>query len=99
MDKSKIREGVIRAAWKGRGSKLWNPETHGKGFPLTIPAKLEATTIAAVPRVTSDENLEFHFFCATGRSQSYNYIVCEGIVVETWGEHELPRFIISRPDA
>jgi hypothetical protein len=98
VDKKRIREGLIRAAWKERGSKLWNPKTHGRGLPLNIPAKQAATSIATVLRSTLCDNLEFQLFCARGSSQPFNYIACEGIVVETWGEHEPPRFIVPVGD-
>jgi hypothetical protein len=96
VDKKKIRERIIRATWKERGIKLWNPETHGKGIPLIIPAEQEATSIATL--ISPGDNLEFQLFCATGRGRPFNYIVCDGIVVETWGEHESPRFLIDRID-
>jgi hypothetical protein len=95
VDKKEIREEVIRAAWKERGRKLWNPETHGKGLPLNMPAKQAATSTDTVSPLTSSDNLEFKLFGARGSSQPFNYIVCEGIVVETWGEHEPPGFIIA----
>jgi len=98
VDKTRIREAVIRAAWKERGRKLWNPEIHGKGLPLNIPVKHAAISTAAVSPLTLSDNLEFQFFGVRGSSQPFNYIVCEGIVVETWGEHEPPGFVIAPID-
>ena len=96
MDKKHIiREGVIRAAWKERGRKLWNPKIHRKGIPLIIPEKQAGTSAATV---LPSNNLEFRFYRARGPIQPFNYIVCEGIVVETWGQHESPPFIIIPAD-
>jgi hypothetical protein len=89
---------VICAAWRQRGRKLWNPETHGKGLPLNIPTEHAVPSTATVPPLTLRDNLEFQFYCARGPSQPFNYIACEGIVVETWGEHEPPGFIIIPVD-
>jgi hypothetical protein len=86
-----IREGVIRAAWKERGRMLWNPKIHRKGIPLIIPEKQTGTSTATV---LPSDTLEFRFYRARGPIQPFNYIVCEGIVVETWGQHESPPFII-----
>jgi len=98
VDKKKTREGTIRTAWRERGRKLWNPRAHGKGLPLNIPAELPANSAEAVQPLTLRDNLEFLFYCAREYSQPFNYIACEGIVVETWGEHELPGFIIAPVD-
>jgi hypothetical protein len=98
VDKKKIREAVIRATWKERGRKLWNPKTHGKGLPLNVPAKQASTSTATIWPLTPSDNLEFRFFGARGRGQPFNYIVCQGIVVESWGEDEPPGFIIAPAD-
>jgi hypothetical protein len=97
MDRKRIRERLIRAAWEERGRKLWDSETHGKGLPLNIPGKADAS-IPTVELLARYDGLEFQFFRATGRSQPFNYIACEGIVLETWGENELPRFAIDRTE-
>jgi hypothetical protein len=98
VDKKKNREGVIRAAWEERGRKLWTPEAHGKGQPLNIPAEQAGTSAATILPLTPRDNLEFQFYCARHTSQPFNYIACEGIVVETWGEHEPPGFVIAPID-
>jgi hypothetical protein len=95
VDKKHIRKEVIRAAWKERGRKLWNPKTHRKGIPLIIPVKQAGTSAAAV---LLGDNLEFRFYRARGVIQPFNYVVCEGVVVETWGEHEPSPFIIVPGD-
>jgi hypothetical protein len=91
-------EGMIRAAWKERGSKLWNPKIHGKDVPLNIAAEEIVTSVATFLPSTLCVNLEFQFYCARGAVQPFNYIVCEGILVETWGEHERPPFVIVAGD-
>jgi hypothetical protein len=95
VDKKHIREEVIRAAWQERGRELWNPKIHRKGLRLIIPAKRVGTSAATV---SAGDNLEFRFYRARGPIQPFNYIVCEGIVVETWGEHEPQPFIITPSD-
>ena len=86
---------MIRGAWKERGRRLWNPKIHRKGIPLIIPANQARTSAAAG---SPGYNLEFRFYRARGPIQPFNYIVCEGVVVETWGQHELPPFIIVSGD-
>jgi hypothetical protein len=95
VDKKHTREGVIRAAWMERGRKLWNPKIHRKGVPLIIPAQQAGTSATTV---SPSDTLEFRFFRARAPIQPFNYIVCEGAVVETWGEHEPPPFIMIPGD-
>jgi hypothetical protein len=48
------REKVIVAAWKERGRKEWDPETHGKGLlSLNIQAEIRMTQRGALGTVGS----------------------------------------------
>jgi hypothetical protein len=65
------------------------------GLPLIIPGKRAGTPAATV---SPGDKLEFQFYGARVLILPFNYIVCEGILVETWGEHEQPHFVIVPGD-
>jgi hypothetical protein len=78
------REKVIRAAWKERGVRQWDPETHGRGLlSLNIPAKIEMLPQATGTPLPRYDNLEFRSVRATLNGQPVDSIVCEGVVVES----------------
>jgi hypothetical protein len=93
MNKKRNREQLIRTVWKAEGRKLWNPGTHGKSrFPLILAVGIDATPIVDGDIPPPHDVLEFKLFPATGRGQAFNYIVCEGVIVETWDESGQPNF-------
>jgi hypothetical protein len=74
-----------KAAWRERGSRQWDPMTHGRGLSsLIIQAKtemVERTPGMALPKY---DTLEFRLEGTTVNGQSVDAIVCEGVVVESW---------------
>ena len=78
MSVSPEREMIIRTAWKERGSHQWNPEVHGRGAPLIIPA----TTPKPGQPIPADDNLEFRL--GNVDNEPVNEIVCEGVILESF---------------
>jgi hypothetical protein len=98
MATSQDRERIIRTTWAERGKNQWDPEVHGRGLPLRIPAIVVMTpgllplqipaTIGTMPAPLGapsppDGDLEFRLVRATMGGQPINSIVCEDVVVET----------------
>jgi hypothetical protein len=78
------REKVIRTAWKERGSKQWDPQTHGRGLcSLNIEAKIEMRPTRPGTPLPNYDNLEFRLERTTVNGQPVDAIACEGVVVET----------------
>jgi hypothetical protein len=78
------RERVIVAAWKERGRKEWDPETHGRGLlSLNIQAEVRMTQRGPLGTpIPAHDNLEFRLEQANVNGQTINAIACEGVVVE-----------------
>jgi hypothetical protein len=78
------RERIIRTAWEERGSKQWDPATHGRGLgPLNIAATTDMQPVRPGRPIPPHDNLEFHLVSATMSGQQINSIVCEDVVVAT----------------
>jgi hypothetical protein len=78
------REKLIRAAWRERGSRQWDPGTHGRGLSsLIIQAKTEMVERTPGMPLPKYDTLEFRLERSTVDGQPVDTIVCEGIVVET----------------
>jgi hypothetical protein len=82
------RERTIKAAWKRRGSKQWDPEVHGAGLislniPRLAPTNMRPQSLARGVLLPLD-NLEFCLMRSTSKGYMINTIECESIVVETW---------------
>ena len=73
------RERLIRAAWEERGKALWNPDSHGRG---QLSLQIFESLFPGPPPLPIG-NLEFRLVRATMSGQPMDFIVCEGVVVET----------------
>jgi hypothetical protein len=84
MATSPERERIIRAAWDERGSRAWDPATHGQGLlPLHIQAKADMRPARFGRPLPPHDNLKFRLVPAMMGGQAIHSIVCEDIVVAT----------------
>jgi hypothetical protein len=78
------RERLIRDAWNERGSKEWEPATHGRGLKsLNIQASTDMRTAPFAYPMPPYDNLEFRLVHATIDGQPMDSVVCEDVVVLT----------------